>query len=197
MEERNIESLKAAIAGLPTYEAPDLIWDNIEEALEKEEKDAPLKEAIKQLPIYEAPAAAWDNIESALPKKGLTAYTYFRMAAAAVVVLAVGLTLLFRPTDAEKVSYTVAEVEVFWSEIDWHEDEPSIEALVSNFINDPFAKQDENYESLLTQLDELNDAREELLTAIEWYGEDGQLVRQLSEIERDRSSVVQSMAKLL
>ena len=197
MEERNIETLKSAIASLPTYEAPELIWDNIEEALETEEREAPLKEAIQQLPVYEAPAAAWDNIESALPKKGLTAYTYFRIAAAAVVVLAVGLTLLFRPSNAEEVSYTVAEVEVFWSDFDWNEDEPSIEAFVSNFMNDPFAKQDENYESLLTQLDELNNAREEILTAIEWYGEDGQLVRQLGEIERDRSSVVQSMAKLL
>jgi len=90
MEEKNKNSLKKAIEGLPKYSPKESLWDDLSNEMNILEGEKALHEAINNLPNYEAPEHLWDNIEAELPKKVRRVWLRPLLAAASVAVL-VGL----------------------------------------------------------------------------------------------------------
>jgi hypothetical protein len=200
--EQNKATLKKAILALPSYQPPEGLWNDIEQQLDD---SAALDAAIETLPEYHPPAQVWENISEALEQPSpqprlrvLSSFFLSRAAAVAAVITAafLGYLVIDRENDAT-VSYaetTVIETEV---RIDYQEDEPMIQMVSQNFEESPVAQQQENYDHLLSELKELNQAKEAILDMIDSYGEDPQMIKELADIERSRTDVVMKMARFI
>ena len=68
-----------------------------------------------------------------------------------------------------------------------------MQQALTAFKKDPTARTLDEYPDLLSEWQELSDAREEITRIMERYGNDARLVRQLSEIERERSRLLRNM----
>lgn len=206
MKENNKQYLQRAIQSLPTYEPPASVWDHISAQLRQEENKGRLRKAIGQMRTYEPPDFLWDRIERELdqpepggrirrlPRRAL------KMTAAAVLLLLVVARFALDRKPAERVTYSVAEKAISAPApftADWNADENLVEELVSLFEESPKATNAPNYQTLRTEFDELNKAREELEIIMKKYGEDADIVRELKEIEFQRSDLIQQMAALI
>lgn len=194
MQEQNRETLIKAIKELPVHEPGPAVWDRITGELD-------LQESIQQLPQYAPPSAIWENIEAELDSapakqaKRITLYRKLSVAASVAILLVAGFWLLPKENASETVSYEIAMAEeVFKYENDWDGDESSLIVAVNAFKGDPVAQQDDNYNTLLAEWDELNEAKKEIKEMMDKYGHDSQFVRQLGAIERGRAAVAKQMA---
>ncbi len=200
MEEQKA-TLKRAIAALPSYEAPLLIWNNIELSLEEDQKDLLVQEAIPRLAHYEPAGLIWENIENKLAhstKTKIVSLANWRqwtsVAAGLLILLTLGYTLW--PANQSTASYSAytEPMDQYLLEADWDADEATFAQVVKMY--DDYSKTFEDAESrgLKAELQELNEARKELKTAINLYGNDHELIRQLAALERDRTQVIKKMA---
>ena len=61
--ERNRDTLKAALAQLPHYQAPDALWQQVHARL----TGTPARDELRDAsPLFRAPDAAWDKITDEL-----------------------------------------------------------------------------------------------------------------------------------
>lgn len=201
-KEQNQEVLKAAIRQLPAYRPPDAVWAGIDAALGRMEREQPLQEALAQLPVYAPPESLWESIQAELPDTinqrapRLRPITWASAAAAAIALFATAYFLWPSPDSPLNVSYayeTTTDSSPTLFENDWDEDEPALQMAVEQFSRDPVARQDPDYQSILVEWKELNEAKAEVVEIMERYGKDGRLIRQLSEIERERSTLAKQM----
>lgn len=200
MEEQKA-SLKRAIAALPSYEAPSFVWNEIELQLEDDLKDRLIEETIPQLKTYAAPDFVWEKIEKNLgqPRSSkLTALYNWKKIGSIAASLLILMTLVYQlwPTSEPPASYTAytEPVDQYLLEADWDADEATFAQVVKMY--DDYSKTFKDTESigLKAELLELNEARKELKTAIDLYGNDHELIRQLAALERDRTQVIKKMA---
>ena len=199
-EEKNRETLKRSIDKLTAFEPPQLIWENINEELDKDAKEKALHEAIEALPSFDPPDQIWGGIEADLDRQ--TKPQIFRLsirsfAAAASVALLLGIgTWYFMQEDPAKVEVVFSEVLVEDETIveDWDEDEADFQAVLAMYQETNQDEASSGYQDLEVELEELNMAKEEVKLAIETFGSDADLIKQLSEIERQRNEVVKEMA---
>lgn len=66
MEERRVSSLQQALQNLPTFQAPDALWQAIHHELDHPSADQPLHQALHTLPDVIPPADLWDAISAEL-----------------------------------------------------------------------------------------------------------------------------------
>ena len=196
--EKNRETLKQAIQGLEPTPAPAFIWDEIATALLEADQEVLIQEAIPRLSRHEAPALVWENIADSLEQNKTTKIRRingYYWSAAASVALILAATLWFS-LGTEQASY-VASVESMDRHLldnDWESDEAIFAEVME--LHDNYLKVFTDQESVTwrAELAELNDARTELLGAMDLYGKDHELIRQLSNVERDRTEVIKKMA---
>lgn len=195
------ETLKEAIRQLPVYSPPPSVWAGIEAELEARELEKPLQEAIAKLPAYQPPETVWLSIQAELQVSGARRPRRMRYlplaAAAAAVLFIIALFLWPEPDGRLAVSYAHTTASAPGEGLykpDWNADEPAMEQLIAAFSQDPLALQSPEHQSLLGEWKELNEARAEVLSFMERYGRDGRLIRQLGEIERERSALAREMA---
>lgn len=188
---------------LPSYKAPNHIWDKIRKNLDEPEEMVPLKDRLRELPVYTAPATAWIKVGEKLghtPVRQIrTSYRKWWGAAAAVLLLIGFLGWQFlHNTTGVRVEYTQ------WEEVleeDWQ--------LEENNGNDPFALvtsfcQQKQYicdtpefQNLKAELDELNLACESLREAIGQYNDEPAMIAQLTDIEMERTQVLKKIMTYL
>jgi hypothetical protein len=199
-EEKNRETLKRSIDKLTAFEPPQLVWDNINEQLDKDVKEKALHEAIEALPSFNPPDQIWAGIEKELvtPSKPKVYWLSIRtLTAAASVALLLGIgAWYFMKEDPAKVEIVFSEVVVEDESIveDWDEDEADFQAVLAMYQETNQNENNSGYQDLELELEELNMAKEEVKLAIETFGSDADLIKQLSEIERQRNEVVKEMA---
>lgn len=201
--EANHETLEEAVRQLPSYAPPPEVWANIEQALEIMTLERPLHEAIGQLPAYRPPAHLWAAIEAGLAAEPahrpgrMRALRWASAAAAATVLLLTAYFLVPTPDSQLKLSYIRETADAPAQGLyhnDWDADEASLQQLAEQYSKDPVAKQQPEYSSILAEWQDLNDAKAEVVSFMERYGKDGQIIRQLAEIERERSALARQMA---
>lgn len=196
MEESREKNLKDALRQLPQYRAPEFIWDRIEQHLEQE---GYLHQAIAELPGYTAPDGLWNRIEGELNKGGkirrLSSWSWSVAAGIAIVVTAaIGLYQWNHIQGNVSYAYSEEKAVPLNSPRDWDDAEADVQEVQNLFAH--FCKyQSQNEEdcALERELKELNDAKTELKDVMAKYGEDSDLIRELSELELDRNRVVKAM----
>ena len=202
-EQDSKELLISRLSELPAYDPPAAVWSRIDQSLQSSGGEAPLQKQLQQLPAYDPPAEVWENIERALPTEHTGRIVPIRTwlaRAAAVIALAVG-TWYFWPSDypAPQATYghSTETAGLVWNTAasDWADEEAAIAYAVEQFRNDPLARSSDRYNNLMDEWKELNEAKAEIAEIMELYGEDAQLVRQMSQIERARSSLIRRMVR--
>ena len=202
--DKNKHILEGAIRELPQYQPPTDLWDKITEGLEEDRQDMQWRSKIEELPQYEAPAFIWDDIAKALPtevatpQKGKLIRLMPRIAAAASVLLLLTLGVWWQTRDTATIDVIITQ-EIApknqWIE-DWDEDDADIESVMQLAANSPMERPDD-FERLKADLEELNAARAELLELMEAYGKDPKVMKEIGEIERQRSAVVKQVVSLI
>ncbi|MDX1943712.1 MAG: hypothetical protein SFU99_24305 [Saprospiraceae bacterium] len=197
--ENNYEILQNAIKRLPQY-APNIsVWDAIEHQLDIDQSQEQLQSAIHDLPSYAPPAALWERIEENLDKKPALRISrgVWLSAAAAILLAVVSLVVWLNqtPEPTEMVQMQYAQAETHPIKADWDEEDAVIQNIADAYAQRSDFLKNTGNENLLLDLKELNQAKAEIKTMMQKYGQDAQLVRSIAEIERERSEVVKKMAQ--
>ena len=229
--EHNKETLQKALQSLPTYEAPELCWEQIVGRLDALEGQDVMDQAIESMPVHKAPDALWDRISTELDaqsapskpelrSKSIARILHLRIdrraigLVAGMAILVIGFSLFMRHSfseagnkslavvkDSERSSYAVtvsyheesAARGASYHSSDWSADEEAFRQVV-DFCKDQFHRCDqEDFRILRDELLELNDARTEIMAILEHYGQDAELLIQLTSIEQERSALLKQM----
>lgn len=198
MKERNADKLRDALNRLPDYDAPGGAWEQI---------SAGLQPALaNKLPTYQPAAGVWNAIsrelEAAEPARQAVPVAIQRrlplrklagIAAAMALLVTIGLGLRSGYTSTPTVTLAYSqEPAPAQSLIDWEEDEASF----ANALAEIEARNEPELNALGEELVELTEAKEEVKAMLVAYGDDPQVIRQLAEIERDRSDIYRRIIEL-
>ncbi len=203
--EQHHSTLQEAIERLPRY-APDAsVWENITQQLNADAAEAPLQAAIEQLPTYAPPPEVWERIAHDLHAPPLvlrqlraTRVAWSAVAATLLLAIVSWVFWLRQPPDPQEIvqtSHTEAPAAPMPSPADWDEDEAIIEHIQQQYTQRAALFDLPAAEDLLSDLEELNEAKAEIKTMMQKYGHDTQLVRTIAQIERERSAIIKKMAQ--
>ncbi|MEL6864441.1 MAG: hypothetical protein AAFP19_08485 [Bacteroidota bacterium] len=208
MNELNKNTLRKAIDQLPKYEPQPLLWDAIEEQMDARASQGRLKEALVQLRTYEPPSDLWEAISEGLDqeqelvesgpevqaiRRPLGIRQILRYAAAAVIGGALLLFGLWPEEDQVSYSYEEQRVAKELLEHDWDTDDDAFAMVIAFCQEEAIVCQEPEFRLLKGELEELNEAREEIKAALGNYGDDLELIAQLTRIEHERSDVLKQM----
>ncbi len=206
-QEHNSQTLQRAIQALPSYQPSEDLWDTIEEELEQgaeRSKGWPLD----HLPVHQPSPSIWENIareldqpadkDRPLPLRRMNWRKLSRIAAISLFLITAWLMFIMK--SGPKVSYGEASIQASNTlayKPTAAEDEPMILMVRQAFEKSPLAQQQNTYNSLLSELKELDQAKNDILDMMEYYGQDEQMIRELAEIERARTDIVMKMARFI
>lgn len=199
--ERNHQTLQTAIGQLPRYAPKASAWEGIERQLDADFAETTLQDAVQQLPSYAPPAAVWERIEADLNQPVISRLrvsrtTWISIAAATVIaVVSLVFWLNQTPDPEEYVQFVYAEASQNVINADWDDDETVIEKVAKAYAQRASFLQNEQSETLLSDLEELNEAKAEIQNMIKKYGRDAALIQNIVEIEREHTEIVKKMAQ--
>lgn len=187
MKEKNYHTLRDALNQLPDYGADAGAWQGIEQAMTPLLGD--------QLPSYRPPAEVWNGLSQELDTAaqpaalGRVRQLWPRIAAVAaafVLLVSVGFGLNREIDRGPQVSYAYGKEPAPAPIVaDWGEDEASFARVAAEIQT----RDEPHLNTLHHELNELTEASEEIKAILVSYGNDPAVVRQLAEIERDRSDI--------
>ena len=202
--DKNKHILGEAIRNLPQYQPPADLWRKIECGLEEDRQDGQWRRRIKELPQYEAPALIWEQIAEELPgeqkkvahRKIIRLWPRLAAVAAVLVLLLAGAWWQFGQTEKVQLAFSQEMTSEAQLIEDWDQDEAEIESVMQLAANSPM-ENPLDFERLKQDLEELNAAKAELLQLMEAYGKDPKVMREIGEIERQRSAVIKQVVTLI
>lgn len=201
MLEKNRQILQALLRELPEYQPPGDVWEGVENALSS---PAPLR-LDKMLPVYNPPDSVWEKIDSALAapvseKRPVRRILPWLAGAAASLA---ALVWFLQPgsihgasTESVAFSYGKEVVDDALLARDWQQDDDAF-ALVDRLCASSFTCSNPDMNTLRTELDELTEAKTALENTLGKYGTDVDLIGQLAEIERQRTTILKRMLEYL
>ncbi|MBK7872345.1 MAG: hypothetical protein IPJ74_17540 [Saprospiraceae bacterium] len=197
--ENNYQILQNAIKRLPQYTPSVSTWEAIDYQLDMDQSQEQLQATIRDLPSYAPTAALWERIEKDLNTKPTLRISRGVWLSAAAAILAAVVSLVFwlnqTPEPEETVQMQYAQAETNPIKADWDEDDAIIKDIADAYAQRSDFLKNTDSENLLFDLEELNEAKAEIKTMMQNYGQDAQLVRTMVEIERERSEIVKKMAQ--
>jgi len=190
MPEKNKNTLREALNHLPQHEAPANAWAGISQGLSPTLAD--------KLPTYQPPAGVWNSLSRKLEAEATTAPVAKRRrlpvrvlmgaAAAIALLLTVGLGLVSGFQHQQSVTYAYTQEPAPARSIEdteQAEDEKSFQRAIAEIE----ARNEPRLNALRHEFDELTEAINEIKAVQVSYGDDPSIIRQLGEIERDRSDI--------
>jgi hypothetical protein len=205
MNQQEIEdmNLRKAVRTLPHYSPSDDIWLDIQNLLDKEDREQQkLSTALLRLPIYEAPAIAWQTIVNDLPeaKSEAKIFSMRRWAAAAAMigVIATGAWWFTTQRAVDRVAYTYStqqvDSETLINNQKVNDEDEQAFAMVNQICEQQaFVCEQPEVKKLRTELDELNKAYTEIKDALGQYSDDSDLQQQLLSLEQERTEVLKKI----
>lgn len=198
-DEYNRDPLKKALEQLRRYEPEEYLWDHIEQGMTRRQEQDKLQAALTRLPRYEPRSDTWSRIEPHLPSKQKRPVYRLLFRAAAVAAIFAGLIPALQWLGASEQE---ARVQLIYSReeapsplpIRWEEDQMEIELIKERFAAIPVFAAADDHDRLLRELQELESAKAELEAAIEKYGINDLLAREMAGIEKERTSILEEMA---
>ncbi len=196
MKEKNKKTLRDGLNGLPEHTPPPANWDRISGGLDRSDRvaRAPLAD---RLPTYAPPTAVWNELNEKLQRAGAATSgpravrkaavrPVVRLAIAAMIILSLATAFYLSGPSDPTVSYAYSR-EPAPSPVtaDWDEEEGSFARVLSEIET----RNEPQLNTLGSELGELTAALDEVKAVLVAYGEDPKVVRQLAEIERERSDV--------
>lgn len=190
MREENYDKLRQALNELPSYNPAPANWDAIADKLGA----APEPTVVgKALPAYSPPSKVWNKLNGELDQQRVRRQkmkvVYRWVARAAAVLLIFGAGYAFASYDeGPTITYAVSQESRSNASLvskDWSDEEASFDLLMERLaeIDEP------ELNALRLELEELTAAKKEVEDMLEAYGNDADVIKQLVEIETERSRV--------
>jgi hypothetical protein len=204
MKEYNRESLRKALDRLPQYDPAPQNWSEIAGALDRTASAASTgthraaPDLNNRLPQYSPPPSVWNQINEQLNQPAAAARPLRRRwpaalwRVAAAVALLVGSYAIYQSLDrGPEITYSYRKETNFEPTFvaDWRQEEPQFQSLAEDIAD----SDNPAVNRLRTELEELTSARGDVEAMLENYGHDPHLVRQLGEIERERSELYRQL----
>lgn len=195
MKEKNADRLREALNRLPQHDAPADAWAGITKGLSPTLAD--------RLPTHQPPAGVWNSLsrkleaeataEPVAKRRHLPVRLLLGAAAAIALLLTVGLGLVsgFQHQQSVSVAYS-QEVAPAKSLYDLTAEEESFERARAEIA----ARNEPALNELGHELAELDEAKDRVKAMLVAYGDDPSIIRQLAEIERDRSDIYRRIIEL-
>ncbi|WP_020534317.1 hypothetical protein [Lewinella cohaerens] len=200
--EKNRDSLKKALGQMPSFDPPAGLWDQIQSELAT--PHAPVEEAlhdaVQHLPGYAPPVTVWNKLARQLDTDHQTRQLrvvrrrqVLQWAAAVALLLMAGYGIMREPGPKVKLQYAQETVQQFQAELDWNTDENIFAQLEQELVqvNDPAINK------LRFEYEELSSAHEDVTAMLRSYGRDPQLIRQMADIERERSDIYRQIIEAI
>ena len=180
---------------LPSYDPPEELWERIDNELSPHRDGTPrgLGAALNKLPTYEPPVQTWFDMAEQLPQPQRN---WWRYAAAAVIVLAVGVGgyLTMKPMNENAtIAYSQEKINpktIVTTNETIEQQYAHLQALCQTKIT---VCEKPDFKNLKQELDDLTAAGNQLKEALGAYNTDATLSAQLSEIERERADILKKL----
>ncbi|GGM93902.1 hypothetical protein GCM10010967_28790 [Dyadobacter beijingensis] len=187
--EKNHSTLQNAIHRFPSYEPGDDVWEGIQEEL----YTVPLRVAISQMPDYEPDEQLWNLIERKKTRNGKLKWWY----AAAGVLLAAGVVWLAQPQGSARIAYSQETVDERLQVENSLKTDQQYQLLKAYCETETLVCNSSEYRTLQKEYEQLSSASEQLQQAIGDYNTEPALLRQYNEIERQKTDILNAMAKMI
>lgn len=206
MKEKNKHILTEAIQKLPEYEPKDQLWDFIQDDIIHDDSNNRMREALQRLPTYDPPELVWDQIENHLGKStesgarivGFSRTRRWLSVAASVAILMVaGWWISANSIESDELAFSVETLDDNLMKQDWNDDEGAFDELMALCKVKMMACEAPEFQKLKSELDELNDAKEALNSAIGKFGTNATLISQIKDLELDRTEIMKAMIEKL
>jgi hypothetical protein len=192
--EHNRDSLKKALQQLRSYDPPAHNWARIGKSLSQPvaQDEQVLQDAVHQLSAYTPPTKVWNHLSKELDEVRTHKHSrvvrrrqILQWAAALALLLSTTYIAMREPGPSVTTIYGEETVLQFTPDIDWDGEQAlfaQLEEQLEN-IDDPFLNR------LRFEYEELSEAYESVTAMLKSYGHDPQLIRQMADIERERSDI--------
>lgn len=207
MMDKNKDILKKAIDNLPDYDPPELVWDKISSTLVTEKNEEAIQRNILNLPSYDPPPSSWEAISlklstdeaSSTKVVPLWSKRVWGYAAAVALLVSIGLSVLWPEGSAQDRTYITmsTQEEMPLNVPAWNEDQEDFEVVLAEIEGNQFLRQNTDVNNLRYEYEELETAKQEVLTIMEQYGTDPQVIEQMNEIENARAAVIKKLVGFL
>jgi hypothetical protein len=187
--EKNHITLQNALRRFPAYEPGNEVWDAINNDLLAQ----PLRQALSEMPAYEPDERLWDPID----RKNVQQQRWEWGFAAAILLIAAGIAWLSLPPGRPRIAYTQEPVDGrLQMEAEMKTDQ-QYQLLKSYCETETVVCNSNEYRSLQQEYEQLSSASERLVEAIGDYNTEPELLRQYNEIERQKTDILNAMAKMI
>jgi len=190
----NEQALKNAIQELSTYQPSEQLWQRIESNLE-------WKNTLDELPTYQPKADLWERIEQDLPATKTVQMRVSRWSMAAAAIAAILVATFWWQTSSNaatiEMQYASADYDASLLIDDWNEDEDAFTTIEEICKKHPFLCKNQQFQSLKSELTELENAKNDISLAMQKYGKQARLINQIKSIEQDRSDVLKAMVEMI
>jgi hypothetical protein len=187
--EKNHKNLQNAINRFPAYEPGDDVWQTINEELHAQ----PLRRALSEMPAYEPDDRLWGMIERKTTQEGRAKWWY----AAAILLLGAGIGWIALPRSSPRVAYSQETVD---KRLQMEESLTTDEqyGLLKDYCEtETLVCNSSEYHVLQEEYERLSSASQQLAQAIGPYNTEPDLLRQYNDIERQKTDILNAMAKMI
>ncbi|MBO9612980.1 MAG: hypothetical protein J7619_09810 [Dyadobacter sp.] len=187
--EKNHINLQNAIRRFPAYEPGDEVWNAIDENLRAQ----PLRQALSEMPAYEPDDKLWDLIDRKNTQQQRWKWGY----AAAMLLMAAGAAWLMLPRSAAGIAYSQETVDQRLQMDAELKTDQQYHLLKTYCETETLVCKSTEYRSLQQEYERLSSASQQLVQAIGDYNTEPELLRQYNEIERQKTDILNAMAKMI
>jgi len=190
--EKNVNTLKDALAKLPLSGPSDFIWTEIDRKL----NEIPLKIALQKMPEYEPDPTVWEAIERKSTNGKVKDISWW-LAAAAWLAAGIGGLWFYQVNSGHKVAFTQETIDVRLQLN--HEDvtDEQYAKLKAYCEAETTVCGNKDFKRLQLEYETLQLAANQLQQAMGHYNTEPGLVRQFSLVEREKAEVLNEMAKMI
>ena len=208
MEEINKKTLIEALSSLKEYNPPEAVWENINMELELGAEEFISRKMLAELPEHDPPEMLWNQITDQLSGSNeakLVSINWRRplAIAASFTVLLIAYFLLQNQTPDQLESeemvlkYSTETVDDRLLLNDWEQDDEAFEMYKELCDAKKYICEHPEFQTLQKEFEELTAAVEELEYAMGNYGSDASMIKQIKEIELERTGLFKKMMVML
>lgn len=187
--ENNHDNLQKAIRRFPVYEPGDGVWNGISEQLRSE----PLRQALSEMPSYEPDDKLWELIERKTVHGERLKWWY----SAAAILLAAGLAWQMMPKKPGRIAYSQEIMDDRLQIEAGLKTDQQYRVLKTFCETETLVCNTSEYRSLQAEYERLRSASEQLEHAIGPFNTEPELLRQYNDIERQKTDILNAMAKMI
>lgn len=191
MMEENKNTLSKSLRELPEYVPDARLWGSIQQKLQ----EGMLHQALQSLPDYTPAPATWESISAKLPRKQSS--FKWQYAASILLVMALSAAWLWNRGVGQQVDFSLETADLRLQSAGQPRTDLAYQQLLAYCQTETSVCERKEYRLLKDEYEKLEMASEQLSHAIGRYNTEPELVRQLNNVEKQKTAILNEMAKMI